>query len=259
MAAITWAEVKDKAPKVRESYTKKFLCDPIAIPLVYLVIRYTRLTPVHITVLSLVLGIVTGVAFGLGMLATGAILYYIHFLTDAMDGKMSRVKGDDDTYRGTLDFIGDSVAEVCIIVGLAVNSDKTLALLLVIFTAGYLLYVKCTSMVHRLLAQRELKTDLLATREMEQVYLRGADNVLVAWAIRTYSKIAYRLAKHGLIAIPPVSLALLLPCMVGPLAQSISGDIALMYWFALAGIGVIYPITLGPGVLAYTLAKGKAK
>lgn len=70
--------------------------DPIAIPVVRLLGRRKRVTPDQVTWLSFLTGAATGPAFafaGRPGLVVGALLYYLSFMLDCVDGKLARARG----------------------------------------------------------------------------------------------------------------------------------------------------------------------
>jgi len=252
---ISWKEFRRRAPKVRDCWARKLLADPIALPLTYFLVRHTKVTPLQLTLGSFLTGALAGLAFALGHLITGAGLYYMHFLLDAMDGKLSRVRQEDDTYRGSWDFMGDGLVEVAVAVGLALSGDKTLAILLLGWMCVYYLSLRFYSLSYKIMMDRGIKNKLLVDPKMEAIYLKNVGG-LVGWIIQTYHKANYKLAWLGVKPIPSTGESAVLIYVIGTTTWLLTVDISWMYFFTSIGIILALPVTVGPGIIAYALAKG---
>lgn len=99
--------------KPRDSWWTVFMVDPLACRLVLFVANHTAITPNGLTRLSLLLGLASAVAFTEGMLVPGAVLFYLSFMVDCMDGKIARLKGTGTPFGLWLDYVGDRVRVVC--------------------------------------------------------------------------------------------------------------------------------------------------
>ncbi|WP_344977898.1 CDP-alcohol phosphatidyltransferase family protein [Streptosporangium fragile] len=105
--------------KRRDSWWTVFLVDPVACRLTLLVANHTAITPNGLTRLSLILGMCSAVCFGFGQLVAGALLFYVSFAVDCMDGKIARLKGTGTAFGLWLDYVGDRIRVVCCAGGLA--------------------------------------------------------------------------------------------------------------------------------------------
>jgi len=236
---ITWAEAKIRARKPREIWSRRLLCDPTT-PLVYLMARYTKLTPVQATLGSLLLVVGTGLAFVLGHMLLGAILAFIWFIADSVDGKLNRIQGNDDTYRGMLDYIFDGVGCVAIVVGLGLHGDTTLLLLLLSWMAMHYLAMKFTSAAYRLKVQ-------FGDRD---IWLANTPNA--KGLLGFYSRFVN---KTGTYPHPTIGESTLLIFVVGPILYHVTGTLHLTHLVTFAGILCIIPETVGAGIIVYILAK----
>lgn len=99
--------------KPRDSWWTVFMVDPLACRLALLVANHTSITPNGLTRLSMVIGIASAAAFAEGMLVAGALLFYLSFTVDCMDGKIARLKGTGTPFGLWLDYVGDRVRVVC--------------------------------------------------------------------------------------------------------------------------------------------------
>ncbi|GAB3885702.1 CDP-alcohol phosphatidyltransferase family protein [Microbispora bryophytorum] len=99
--------------KPRDSWWTVFMVDPLACRLALLVANHTSITPNGLTRLSMLIGFASAAAFTEGMLAAGAVLFYLSFTVDCMDGKIARLKGTGTPFGLWLDYVGDRVRVVC--------------------------------------------------------------------------------------------------------------------------------------------------
>jgi phosphatidylglycerophosphate synthase len=85
--------------------------DPLAVPLTRLLTERRSITPNQISVLAMVLGFSVGPVFALGTRTAaiaGAVLFYLAFLFDCVDGKLARARGTTSQMGAVLDGIGDA-------------------------------------------------------------------------------------------------------------------------------------------------------
>ena len=109
---LTVAEVKARTAKERDSWWTVLLVDPIALRLTRLVAPIKGFTPNKITLLAFVFGMLAAVCFAQadrGWLIAGAVLYYVGFLWDCVDGKIARLNGTGTIFGMWLDYILDQV------------------------------------------------------------------------------------------------------------------------------------------------------
>ncbi|MFS8477371.1 MAG: DUF5941 domain-containing protein [Micromonosporaceae bacterium] len=87
-----------------------------------------RLTPTQVTWFSVVLAVGAALAFALGdreFRIAGAILLYLSFVLDCVDGQLARFTGRFSSYGGWLDAISDRVKEYIVYAGLAIGAAHT--------------------------------------------------------------------------------------------------------------------------------------
>jgi phosphatidylglycerophosphate synthase len=90
-AAPTIAELKARVLKPADAWWVVFVGDPIAIRLVWLLLRvWPWVTPNAITGASLAAGLLAALAFASGWYVTGAIAFQLSFVLDCADGKLAR-------------------------------------------------------------------------------------------------------------------------------------------------------------------------
>ncbi|GLW96237.1 CDP-alcohol phosphatidyltransferase family protein [Microtetraspora sp. NBRC 16547] len=105
--------------KPRDSWWTVFLVDPIACRLALLVANHTSITPNGLTRLSMVLGLTSAVCFAQELLIAGAVLFFVSFTVDCMDGKIARLKGTGTPFGLWLDYVGDRIRVLCCSFGIA--------------------------------------------------------------------------------------------------------------------------------------------
>ncbi|MEV0235705.1 CDP-alcohol phosphatidyltransferase family protein [Nonomuraea sp. NPDC050786] len=105
--------------KRRDSWWTVYFVDPVACRVALQVANHTRLTPNGLTVFSLVLGAVSAACFATNQLIAGAVVFYLSFMIDCVDGKIARLKGTGTPFGLWLDYVGDRVRVVLCAGGLA--------------------------------------------------------------------------------------------------------------------------------------------
>jgi len=107
-------EFKEKSLKGVDSWVEVFIFDHIAGPLgclFYNLFKKVRSLPYVLTFLALAARLVSAGFFFTGYFYLGVIMFFIGYVLDNMDGKVSRVMfGKDPQLRGTLDFLFDMIA-----------------------------------------------------------------------------------------------------------------------------------------------------
>ncbi|ETK33253.1 CDP-alcohol phosphatidyltransferase family protein [Microbispora sp. ATCC PTA-5024] len=104
--------------KSRDSWWTVFMVDPLACRLALLVANHTSMTPNGLTRLSMAIGLGAATAFAYGALALGAVLFYLSFTVDCMDGKIARLKGTGTPFGLWLDYVGDRIRVVACAFGI---------------------------------------------------------------------------------------------------------------------------------------------
>ncbi|MEU4578148.1 CDP-alcohol phosphatidyltransferase family protein [Nonomuraea sp. ATR24] len=105
--------------KRRDSWWTVYFVDPVACRVALAVANRTRITPNELTVTSLVLGMISAACLATDRLVAGAVLFYLSFMIDCVDGKIARLKGTGTPFGLWLDYVGDRVRVVCCAAGLA--------------------------------------------------------------------------------------------------------------------------------------------
>lgn len=107
--------------KKRDYWWTVLAVDPVAVPVTRALARRTRVTPDQITFVSLVLGIATGPLYAAGhrwSLIAGAVVYYLSFMFDCVDGKLARSTGKSTDRGKALDAMADGARRASAVLGL---------------------------------------------------------------------------------------------------------------------------------------------
>jgi phosphatidylglycerophosphate synthase len=114
--------------KPRDYWWTVLAVDPLALPLTRRLARSGSVSPDQVTIVSVVLGLPTGLAFATGTragLVVGALLFYFSFLLDCVDGKLARALQTTSPRGKVLDDIGDGARRGSAAAGLAVFLWRT--------------------------------------------------------------------------------------------------------------------------------------
>jgi phosphatidylglycerophosphate synthase len=95
--------------KARDAWWTVILVDPIAGWLVRAVYPVRAVTPNLLTALSALLAAVAVLAFALGQLVLGAVVFQASFVVDCMDGKLAFTRDQRSRYGGFLDVAADTL------------------------------------------------------------------------------------------------------------------------------------------------------
>ncbi|MDQ3783918.1 MAG: CDP-alcohol phosphatidyltransferase family protein [Actinomycetota bacterium] len=109
--------------KKRDYWWTVFAVDPIAVPLAQRFADRRLMTADQATMVSVLLAVPIGFAYSSGSrvgLIGGAVLFYLAFLFDCVDGKMARALGTASPRGEMLDELADAVRRVSASLGLAV-------------------------------------------------------------------------------------------------------------------------------------------
>lgn len=238
---ITWTEAKRLAPKKRDTWVRVLLLNWWATPLTYLIARYTALTPSHLTLFGFALGVYSAWSSFSEHFTLGAMLYFAHFVLDGMDGKLSRIRKENDTCRGTMDFTLDGIVCALVVIGLAFGyEDHWLTALLLVWMSLHFLDMRFGAMVYNLRATKGITDSKLISSDTGTIYGNN-------WLISKYVKVQDKMERFGLNALPTTGEAAFLMFIVGPLTGR-------MYLMTILGILCIIPAMVGNYILAYKLA-----
>ncbi len=240
---ITYQEAKRRARKDRDIWVRKLICDPITTPLAYLLARYTNVQPLGVTLVTWLLGLQAALQIGLNNLDWAASFYFLSFLSDSVDGKLNRVLGRDDTFRGIIDFISDGIICFLLVVAMGLIGDMALRWLLLVWMSTHYLDMRFTSATYRLKVQ---------FRDSNIWLINNTTEMTGNWLIRIYSQFVRRTHTYPH---PTVGEAIILMFVVGPLLWHFTGNIAWEHLAVVLGTLFTIPETVGAAIIAFQLAR----
>jgi|WetSurMetagenome_2_1015567.scaffolds.fasta_scaffold02358_8 phosphatidylglycerophosphate synthase len=122
---MSWLDEYKKTLKIAEveEYIDLFFYRPLAFLLVKSVYK-TNITPNHLTLTALVVGIISGLLYSFGTYDTcvgAALLYGLFIVLDCSDGQLARLKQNGSPVGRILDGIADYTAATAVYIGIAVG------------------------------------------------------------------------------------------------------------------------------------------
>ncbi|MFB9967318.1 CDP-alcohol phosphatidyltransferase family protein [Sinosporangium siamense] len=171
------------ARKRRDSWWTVFVVDPPACRLALGVANRTQITPNALTVFALVLGMASAALLAANQLWAGALLFYLSFMIDCIDGKIARLKGTGTPFGLWLDYVGDRIRVVFCAAGLAYGQyAATGDILFVLVGAGIAVldlfrYVNAPQMKRVRDTVKRHRRALYAPRPREEASMTGAETL----------------------------------------------------------------------------------
>jgi phosphatidylglycerophosphate synthase len=106
--------------KERDYWWTVLVVDPVAFPLTRFFEKHRLLTPDQVTFASLIVGLPVGVAYSTGRvgLIIGAVLFYLSFVLDCVDGKLARALAVTSKRGKALDELADGARRASAAIGL---------------------------------------------------------------------------------------------------------------------------------------------
>ena len=104
----------------------RYVYRPVSIPIAS-VLAKTKITPLHVTLLSGALSTGGGIAFGFRAFFLGAVLTLLGSITDCVDGDLARVLGETSKSGSYLDHVLDRWTDAALVIGLTFSDLGELA------------------------------------------------------------------------------------------------------------------------------------
>jgi CDP-alcohol phosphatidyltransferase len=120
---VSTVEAVPQGAKRRDYWWTVLLVDPLAVPIARFVAARRLLSADQVTWISAVFGLPVGIAFAWGSragLIVGAVLFYVSFLLDCVDGKVARALGTMSPAGVTIDQIADGARRASASLGLTI-------------------------------------------------------------------------------------------------------------------------------------------
>jgi len=105
----------------QEPWINVLLLKHITLPLVYLMVNFTNITPNIISIISLLFGVASAFFYFSGDLFIASLLYFVAYIFDATDGKVARIKGNESIYGSWVDTFIDRFNLVIISTAISYN------------------------------------------------------------------------------------------------------------------------------------------
>lgn len=86
-------ELRRRALKTPDAWWAVLVIDPLALPVLSVLVRISWVTPLRLTLLGALFGAASVASFLSGHLVLGAILFELRFFFDCLDGKLARIQG----------------------------------------------------------------------------------------------------------------------------------------------------------------------
>ena len=141
---MNWSEEYRKSLKMKE--VEEILDLILYRPLAFLLVRAvykTKITPNHISLTAIFMGVVAGCFFSLGQpvyLKIGALFYLLFNILDCSDGQLARLKKNGTSVGRIIDGISDYITAFAVYLGIflgfANNNDRPYYWLIMLFLAG---------------------------------------------------------------------------------------------------------------------------
>jgi 1L-myo-inositol 1-phosphate cytidylyltransferase / CDP-L-myo-inositol myo-inositolphosphotransferase len=112
-------KLRDSLHSRDEGLVSRFLNRPLSLRLTSLAIKL-RLTPNMLSVISFVMAISAGIAFGFGLLIPAAIGVQLASIVDGSDGEVARARFMTSRWGGMMDSLLDRVADAVILGGIGI-------------------------------------------------------------------------------------------------------------------------------------------
>ena len=118
-------DFRRRALKTRDSWWAVLVIDPLALPVLAVLVRLPWVTPIRLTMVGVAFGVAAVGSFGTGHLVLGAILFELRFFADCLDGKLARVQRLTSPQGAFLDLTMDVVLISCAMAALGWHLSRS--------------------------------------------------------------------------------------------------------------------------------------
>lgn len=143
--------------KARDAWWTVLLVDPLAAPVVRFLANHTRVTPNQLSFLAFLLGLGSAGAFlaaDYRWLVLGAVLFYLAFYVDCLDGKIARLKGTGSTWGQWLDFIFDRIRIFLCVLALIVGQYERTGQVVYLIVGMTAVFIECLRYINSSTSER---------------------------------------------------------------------------------------------------------
>ena len=121
---MKWSELRSKCRRKSDYIITLFITNEVSLLLTWMLTK-TRVTPNHVTVASMLCGLLCGFCYSLGWFLIGSVLLFLSHVLDCTDGNLSRAKDMFSSLGKWLDVVGDRSREVFVFLGVSLYFFKT--------------------------------------------------------------------------------------------------------------------------------------
>ncbi len=121
---LTWSEIRTKCKRQSDYIITLFITNEISLVFTWFLTR-TKIKPNHITIASLVCGILCGLSYYSGYFKIGSFFLFFSHILDCTDGNLARAKEIFSVFGRWLDSICDKTAEVFIFICISLYFYRT--------------------------------------------------------------------------------------------------------------------------------------
>lgn len=114
---MTWIELRTKCKRQSDYIITLFITNELSLLLTWC-LHNTRVTPNHLTIISLICGLVCGISYAFGFFITGSFFLFLYHLLDCADGNLARAKDMFSPMGKYLDQVCDRAGGVLIFLGI---------------------------------------------------------------------------------------------------------------------------------------------
>lgn len=244
--AYTLKEIKAKVLKKENCIYHRFITEPLSIPVLWILQWLPWITPNGVSWLGLLLTIVAAFFFAQGNILWGAIMYFVSYFTDSLDGKLARMRNMQSKMGIFVDSFVDLV-RVPLLTGGMVLFFKDLGVSL-FFLLGFI-YVALVAMYDALCSKtvvlnqgKQLMTAL--EEEKRGGFLLSMKKTLKAWRLR----LGYTTAETNAVVF-----------LVAPLLAVLTGKVDHLVYGFMIGIGMLTLLFSAVLILQYKKLRREEK
>jgi phosphatidylglycerophosphate synthase len=118
MKKLNIKEIKEITFKKENDIYHVFITEPLSLPVLYLIQNIKIITPNLISFLGFILTLVATWFFFKGSFIIGALMYFISYFTDSLDGKLARLRKTANPFGGFVDSVFDTFRTPILTLGL---------------------------------------------------------------------------------------------------------------------------------------------
>jgi len=210
-------EIREKTFKKENTFYHVFITEPLTLPALWIVQNMRYITPNGLSIAGLFMTIGTAWLFLQGNLIGGAVLYFVSYFTDSLDGKVARLRDISSPLGGYLDGVIDTFRPFLLTLGLGLWTYELLGVeaLLVGFTyvTFVLAYQVSTATAYNLNKNKQVM-NILMEEKPSSLMIKAKK-----WLQKYRLRLGYTTAETNAIVF-----------LIGPVIAFITGINAIVLW-----------------------------